>query len=255
MQVREGAPLASALAGKKRFPGLLAMFARLGEQTGKLPEMLAGRPGSWARKCSAGRCQMATILEPLLMVVMGGGGDGDRAGRAPAHHPAQHLGEVARGSWGLFFFWGFVVAWLVIPASPLLSGENRGIGWWRRAKRECNEAVISSRSRAKQSCHPGAGRDPGPAREHLVIGARCHRVQAPAPALSQMFRLLRGDASGSIESSAHEGRPRESESARSPAPSSPRPPPRGSRVAEAAERTGRSWCWGALLVPCCTSRR
>ncbi|MBU6261123.1 MAG: type II secretion system F family protein, partial [Burkholderiales bacterium] len=34
VQVREGAPLANALAGKKRFPGLLAMFARLGEQTG-----------------------------------------------------------------------------------------------------------------------------------------------------------------------------------------------------------------------------
>jgi general secretion pathway protein F len=38
--VREGAPLASALAQKKRFPGLLAMFARLGEQTGQLPLML-----------------------------------------------------------------------------------------------------------------------------------------------------------------------------------------------------------------------
>ena len=38
--VREGAPLASALGQKKRFPGLLAMFARLGEQTGQLPLML-----------------------------------------------------------------------------------------------------------------------------------------------------------------------------------------------------------------------
>ncbi|HKW84476.1 MAG TPA: type II secretion system F family protein, partial [Burkholderiaceae bacterium] len=40
VQVREGAPLASALAGKKRFPGILAMFSRLGEQTGQLPLML-----------------------------------------------------------------------------------------------------------------------------------------------------------------------------------------------------------------------
>jgi general secretion pathway protein F len=40
VQVREGAPLASALAARKRFPGLLAMFARLGEQTGQLPQML-----------------------------------------------------------------------------------------------------------------------------------------------------------------------------------------------------------------------
>ena len=38
--MREGAPIASALAAKKRFPGLLAMFARLGEQTGELPLML-----------------------------------------------------------------------------------------------------------------------------------------------------------------------------------------------------------------------
>ena len=37
---RRAAPLASALAAKKRFPGLLAMFARLGEQTGQLPQML-----------------------------------------------------------------------------------------------------------------------------------------------------------------------------------------------------------------------
>ena len=36
VQVREGAPLAA----KKRFPGLLAMVARLGEQTGQLPQML-----------------------------------------------------------------------------------------------------------------------------------------------------------------------------------------------------------------------
>ena len=39
-QVREGAPLASALAGKKRVPGLLSMSARLREQTGQLPLML-----------------------------------------------------------------------------------------------------------------------------------------------------------------------------------------------------------------------
>ena len=71
VQVREGAPLASALAGKKRFPGLLAMFARLGEQTGQLPQMLdrAARQlnGEVQRRAMA----LATILEPLLIVVMG----------------------------------------------------------------------------------------------------------------------------------------------------------------------------------------
>lgn len=71
VQVREGAPLASALAGKKRFPGLLAMFARLGEQTGKLPEMLGRAAGQLGQEVQRRAMQMATILEPLLMVVMG----------------------------------------------------------------------------------------------------------------------------------------------------------------------------------------
>ena len=38
--LRDEGLLASALASKKRFPPLLAMFARLGEQTGQLPLML-----------------------------------------------------------------------------------------------------------------------------------------------------------------------------------------------------------------------
>ena len=72
VQVREGAPLAAAMAAKKRFPGLLAMFARLGEQTGQLPQMLdrAARQlnGEVQRRAMA----LATILEPLLIVAMGG---------------------------------------------------------------------------------------------------------------------------------------------------------------------------------------
>jgi general secretion pathway protein F len=55
VQVREGAPLASALAAKKRFPGLLAMFARLGEQTGQLPLMLDRAAAQLSARCSAAR--------------------------------------------------------------------------------------------------------------------------------------------------------------------------------------------------------
>ena len=72
VQVREGAPLASALAGKKRFPGLLAMFARLGEQTGQLPQMLDRAAKQLATEVQRRAMQMATILEPLLIVAMGG---------------------------------------------------------------------------------------------------------------------------------------------------------------------------------------
>lgn len=69
--VREGAPLASALAGKKRFPGIVAMFARLGEQTGQLPEMLDRAAKQLAAEVQRRALQMATVLEPLLIVGMG----------------------------------------------------------------------------------------------------------------------------------------------------------------------------------------
>lgn len=71
VQVREGAPLASALAGKKRFPGLLAMFARLGEQTGELPLMLERAARQLGAEVQRRSLAMATILEPLLIVAMG----------------------------------------------------------------------------------------------------------------------------------------------------------------------------------------
>jgi general secretion pathway protein F len=71
VQVREGAPLAAALAGKKRFPGLLAMFARLGEQTGQLPVMLARAAAQLGAEVQRRAMALATILEPLLIVTMG----------------------------------------------------------------------------------------------------------------------------------------------------------------------------------------
>ena len=70
-QVREGAPLASALAAKKRFPGLLSMFARLGEQTGQLPLMLQRASVQMSAEVQRRAMGAATILEPLLIVGMG----------------------------------------------------------------------------------------------------------------------------------------------------------------------------------------
>ena len=69
--VREGAPLAAALAQKKRFPGLLSMFARLGEQTGQLPPMLDRAARQLSTEVQRRAMHLATILEPLLIVAMG----------------------------------------------------------------------------------------------------------------------------------------------------------------------------------------
>ena len=70
--VREGAPLASALSQKKRFPGLVSMFARLGEQTGQLPVMLQRAAKQLGNEVQRRAMALATILEPLLIVAMGG---------------------------------------------------------------------------------------------------------------------------------------------------------------------------------------
>jgi general secretion pathway protein F len=69
--VREGAPLAMAMGQKKRFPGLLAMFARLGEQTGQLPVMLQRAAQQLSADVQRRALALATVLEPLLIVLMG----------------------------------------------------------------------------------------------------------------------------------------------------------------------------------------
>jgi general secretion pathway protein F len=69
--VREGAPLASAIASKKRFPPLIAMFARLGEQTGQLPTMLQRAAKQLSSEVQRRALHLATILEPVLILGMG----------------------------------------------------------------------------------------------------------------------------------------------------------------------------------------
>ena len=69
--VREGAPLGHALASKKRFPALVPMFARLGEQTGQLPAMLSRAAQQLSAEVQRRAMHLATVLEPLLIVGMG----------------------------------------------------------------------------------------------------------------------------------------------------------------------------------------
>ena len=72
ISVSEGAPLALALESANLFPRLLIIFIRLGEKTGDLPMML-GRASSQLGGSVQRRALMwATVLEPLLIVLMGG---------------------------------------------------------------------------------------------------------------------------------------------------------------------------------------
>lgn len=70
-QVREGASLATALGQGQRFPALVPMFARLGEQTGELPEMLHRAARQLSSEVQRRASRLATLLEPLLIVAMG----------------------------------------------------------------------------------------------------------------------------------------------------------------------------------------
>ncbi len=72
VMVREGAPLGLALGERGRMPGMLPMFARLGEQTGRLPDMLERAAEQLSSDVQRKALQLATILEPLLIVAMGG---------------------------------------------------------------------------------------------------------------------------------------------------------------------------------------
>jgi general secretion pathway protein F len=72
VRVREGAPLGSALSQHGRFPGLLGMFAKLGEQTGQLPVMLQRAAQQLSTEVQRRAMALATVLEPLLIVAMGG---------------------------------------------------------------------------------------------------------------------------------------------------------------------------------------
>ncbi len=71
VQVREGAPLGMALGQQTGFSGLLAMFARLGEQTGQLPQMLQRAAQQLSSEVQRRAMALATVLEPLLIVAMG----------------------------------------------------------------------------------------------------------------------------------------------------------------------------------------
>ena len=92
--VREGAPLASALAQKKRFPGTVSMFARLGEQTGTLPLMLQRVANQLGAEGAAPRHAPGHHPGAAVDRGDGRGGDADRAGCADAHHPTQPVHQV-----------------------------------------------------------------------------------------------------------------------------------------------------------------
>jgi general secretion pathway protein F len=70
-RVREGVGLARALGPSKAFPPVLIRLIEAGEATGQLPKMLSHAARIQAREVERRATALATLLEPLLIMVMG----------------------------------------------------------------------------------------------------------------------------------------------------------------------------------------
>jgi general secretion pathway protein F len=71
-RVREGAPLSRALAAGGRFPPMMLHLIASGEATGQLAEMLERSAATLSAETERRALALTTVLEPLLILVMGG---------------------------------------------------------------------------------------------------------------------------------------------------------------------------------------
>lgn len=71
-RVREGSALAQALQAQKVFPPLLIHLVGSGERTGELPAMLDRAANVLAQELERRAMTMTAILEPLMILIMGG---------------------------------------------------------------------------------------------------------------------------------------------------------------------------------------
>ena len=70
-RVREGVPLARALAAAQQFPPMLVHLVASGEATGRLPEMLDRAAATLSAEAERRTLTLTSLLEPLLILVMG----------------------------------------------------------------------------------------------------------------------------------------------------------------------------------------
>ena len=71
-RVREGVGLGRALAATKAFPPVLVRLIEVGEATGDLSKMLTHAAANQSREVERRATAAATLIEPMLILVMGG---------------------------------------------------------------------------------------------------------------------------------------------------------------------------------------
>lgn len=72
VQVRQGASLSAALERSRRFPRFALELIKVGEESGRLPVMLGTLADGYATAAEADLRRAVTLLEPALIVIIGG---------------------------------------------------------------------------------------------------------------------------------------------------------------------------------------
>ena len=71
-KVKSGKPLSAALEGKKYILPLVPQMASIGEESGKIDEMLGRAAGVYEGELDEKIKNISTLIEPVLMVLMAG---------------------------------------------------------------------------------------------------------------------------------------------------------------------------------------
>jgi type II secretory pathway component PulF len=71
VQITAGKSISEGLAGHPEFPGIVTQMVKVGEQTAKLDEIMSKLASFYEKEVDAQVSTLTTLLEPLIMVVLG----------------------------------------------------------------------------------------------------------------------------------------------------------------------------------------
>ncbi len=72
-QLERGVPMSSPLSKSKDFPQIVSQMVAVGEQTGKLDQILASLTRFYEEETNRKITTVSSLLEPILLVIVGGG--------------------------------------------------------------------------------------------------------------------------------------------------------------------------------------
>lgn len=70
-QVSSGNTMAASLKGRREFPDMVTQMIAIGEETGKLQQVLSRLTDFYTREVNASVATLSTAIEPIIMLVMG----------------------------------------------------------------------------------------------------------------------------------------------------------------------------------------